>query len=67
MDTYSLNGHQLVLLEMFFINAVTLEGFNLNIMWKPLKNTSLLFFENKIIKIGDNHMKAAKFKGLSWL
>ena len=44
-----------------------LEGFNLNIIWKSLKNTNMLFFRNKIINIGDNHMKAAEFKGLSWL
>ena len=25
------------------------------------------FSKSKIIKIGDNHMKAAEFKGLSWL
>ena len=27
----------------------------------------MLFFGNDIINIGDNHMKAAEFKGLSWL
>ena len=27
----------------------------------------MLFFGNKIINIGDNHMKAGEFKGLSWL
>ena len=27
----------------------------------------VVFSKSKTIKIGDNHMKAAKFKGLSWL
>ena len=67
MDTYSLNGYQMVLLLLYFINIVIHEGFNMNKMWKPLKNTNLLFFENIIIKIGDYHMKAAMFKSLSWL
>ena len=64
MDTYSLNGSQLVLLQLFLINTVMLEGFNLNMIWKSLKNTNILFFENKIIKNGDTHMKTAKFKCL---
>ena len=51
MDTYSLNGYQLVLLLLYLINTVMLEGFNLNIIWKSLKNTNMLFFENEIIKI----------------
>ena len=67
MDTYSLNGYQLVLLQLYSINTVMLEGFNFNIIWNLLKNTNMLFFRNKIINIGDNHMKAAEFKGLSWL
>ena len=67
MDTYSLNGYQLVLLQLYLINTIMLEGFNLNIIWKSLKNINMLFFGNKIINIGDNHMKAAEFKGLSWL
>ena len=44
-----------------------LVGFNFNIIWNLLKNTNMLFSRYKIINIGDNHMKAAKFKGLSWL
>ena len=67
MDTYSLNGYQPVLLQLYSINTAMLEGFNLNIIWNLLKNTNMLFFINKIINIGDNHMKAAEFKGLSWL
>ena len=67
MNTYSLNGYQLVLLQLYLINTIMLEDFNLNIIWKSLKNTNMLFFGNKIINIGDNHMKAAEFKGLSWL
>ena len=70
MDSYSLNGYQLVLLQLYLINTAMLEqleGFNLNRIWKSLKNTNMLFFGNKIINIGDNHMKAAEFKGLSWL
>ena len=67
IDTYSLNGYQLVLLHLYLINTIMLEGFNLNIIWKSLKNTNMLFFGNKIINIGDNHVKAAEFKGLSWL
>ena len=67
MDKYSLNGYQMVLLQLFSIITVMLEGFNLNMIWNSLKNTNMLFFGNKIINIGDNHMKAAEFKGLSWL
>ena len=67
MGTYSLNGYQLVLLQMYSINTVMLEDFNLNMIWNWLKNTNMLFFRNKIINIDDNHMKAAEFKGLSWL
>ena len=67
MDTYSPNGYQLVSLQLYLINPDMLEGFNLNIICQSLKNTNMLFFENEIIKIGDSHMKAAKFKGLSWL
>ena len=67
MDTYSLNGYQLVLLQLYSTNTVMLEGFNLNTIWNSLKNTNMLFFRNKIINIGDNHMKAAEFKSLSWL
>ena len=66
-DTYNLNGYQLVLLQLYSINTVMIQGFNLNIIWNWLKNTNMLFFRNKIINIGDNHMKAAEFKGLSWL
>ena len=67
MDTYGLNGYQLVLLQLYLINTVTLKSFNLNMILKSLKNKNMIFFENKMIKIGDNRMKAAKFKGLSWL
>ena len=67
MDTYSSNGYQLVLLQFYMISAVMLEGLNLNIIWKSSKNTNMLFFENKILKIDDSHMKAANFKGLSRL
>ena len=67
MYTYILNGYQIVLLLLYFTNRVMLEGFDFIIMWKPLTNTNLLFFENKIMKIGNYHMKAAKFNGLSWL
>ena len=31
------------------------------------KYKSVIFSESQTIKIGDNHMKAAKFKGLSWI
>ena len=64
MDTYSLNGSQLVLLQLYLINTVMLEGFNLNMIWKSLKNTNKKYwvFLNKIIKNGDTHMKTAKFK-----
>ena len=67
MDTYSLNGYQLVLLQLYSINTVMLEGFSLNIIWNSLKKTNMLIFGKKIINIGDNNMKAAEFKGLSWL
>ena len=67
MDTYSPNWYQMVSLQLYLINTDMLEGFNLNIFCQSLKNTNMLFFENEIIKIGDSHMKAAKFKGLSWL
>ena len=67
MDTYSQNGYQLWLLQLYLIKTVMLEGFNLNIIWKSLKNINMFFFENEMIKIGDSHMKAAKFKCLSWL
>ena len=67
MDTYSWNGYQLVLLQLYLFSTVMLEGLDLNIIWKSSKNTNMLFFENKILKIDDNHMKAANFKGLSWL
>ena len=67
MDKYSLNGYQLVLPQLYSINTVKLESFNLNMIWNSLKNTNMLFFGNEIINIGDNHMKAAEFKGLSWL
>ena len=67
MDTYSLHGYQLVLLQLYSINTVMLEGFNLNIIWNSLKNTNILLFGNKLNNIGDNHKKAAEFKGLSWL
>ena len=58
---------KLALLQLYLINTVILEGFILNIIWNSLTNTNILLFENEIIKIGDSHMKAAKFKGLSWL
>ena len=32
MDTYSLNGYQMVLLQLYLINTVMLQGFNLNII-----------------------------------
>ena len=64
MDKYSLNGYQLVLPQLYSINTVKLESFNLNMIWNSLKNTNMLFFGNEIINIGDNHMKAAEFKGL---
>ena len=67
MDTYSSNGYQLVLLQLYLINTVMLDGLSLNIIWKSSKNTYMLFFEHKIMKIDDSHMKAANFKGLSWL
>ena len=67
MDKYSLNRHEIVLLQLYSIHTVMLEGFRLNIIWNSLKHTRMLFFGNKIINIGDNHMKAAEFKGLSWL
>ena len=67
MDIYSLNGYHLVFLQLYSINTVMLEGFNLNMIWNLLKNTTMLFFRNRIINIGDKHMKAAEFKGLSWL
>ena len=67
MDTYSLNGYHLVLQQLYLINTVMLRGFNLNRIWKSLKNTNIPFFENKIIKSNDKHMKAAKFKCISWL
>ena len=44
-----------------------LEGFDLNMIWNSLKITNMLLFGNKIINIGDNYMKAAELKGLSWL
>ena len=46
MDKYSLIGYQLVLLQLYLINTVMLEGFDLNIIWKSLKNTNMLFFGN---------------------
>ena len=66
MDTYSSNWYQLVLLQVYLISTVMLEGLNLNMIWKSSKNTNMLFFENKILKIDDSHEKAANFKGLSW-
>ena len=62
MDTYRLNGCQLVSLQLYLINTIMLEGFNLNIILKSLKNTNMLFFGSKIINIFDNHMKAAEFQ-----
>ena len=56
-----------MLLQLYVISTVMLEGLDLNIIWKSSKNTNLLFFENKILKIDGSHMKAANFKGLSWL
>ena len=56
-----------MLLQLYLINTGMLKGFNLNIIWKSLKNTNMLFFGNKINNIGDIHIKAAEFKGLSWL
>ena len=67
MNKYSPNGYQLVLPQLYSINTVKLESFNLNMIWNSLKNTNMLFFGNEIINIGDNHIKAAEFKGLSWL
>ena len=67
MDAYSSNGYQLVLLQLYLISTVMLEGLNFNIICKSSKNTNTLFFENEVLKIDDNHMKAANFKGLSWL
>ena len=40
MDTYSSNGYQLVLLQLYLISTVMLEGLNLNIIWKSSKNTN---------------------------
>ena len=51
MDTYSSNGYQLVLLQLCSISTVMLEGLNLNMIWKSSKNTNMLFFENKILKL----------------
>ena len=67
MDTYSSNAYQLVLQQLFLISTVMLDGLNLNIIWKSSKNTNMLFFENKILKIDESHMKAANLEGLSWL
>ena len=53
MDTYSSNGYQLLLLQLYLINAVMLEGFNLEIIRKSLKNTNTLcyFFKMKKSKL----------------
>ena len=67
MDTYSSNVYQVVLLQLYLINTVMLEGLNLNIIWKSSINTNMLIFENKMMEIDDSHMKADNFKGLSWL
>ena len=67
VDTYSSNVYQVVLLQLYLINTVMLEGLNLNIIWKSSINTNMLFFENKMMEIDDSHMKADNFKGLSWL
>ena len=45
MDTYNLIGYQLVLLQLYLINTVMLEGFNFNVIWKSLKKSNMLFFE----------------------
>ena len=65
MNTYISNGYQLVLLQFYLISTVMLKGLNLNIIWKSSKNTNMLFFENKTLKIDDSHMKAVNFKGLN--
>ena len=51
MDTYSSNGYQLVLLQLYLIGTVMLEGLHLNIIWKSSKNTNMLFFEIKYWKL----------------
>ena len=43
MDTYSSNGYQLVLLQLYSISTVMPEGLNLNIIWKSSKSTNMLF------------------------
>ena len=65
MDTSSQNWYPLVLLQLYFINAIILESFILDINWKSRVNRNMLFLKSKLIEIGDNHMKAAEFKGLS--
>ena len=67
IDTYNSNGYQLALLQLYLISTVIVKALNLNLIWKSAKNTNMLFFENKILKIDDSHMEAANFKGLSWL
>ena len=67
IDTYNSNGYQLALLQLYLISTVIVKALNLNLIWKSAKNTNMLFFENKILKIDDSHMEAANLKGLSWL
>ena len=41
IDTYIPNWYQLVLQQLYLINTLMLEGFNLNMIWKSLKNTNM--------------------------
>ena len=45
MDAYNLIGYQLVLLQLYLISTVMLQGFNFNVIWKSLKKSNMLFFE----------------------
>ena len=67
MDTSSQNWYPLVLLQLRFINTIILGRFILDFNWKSPTNKNMLYLKSKIIEMGDNHMKAAEFKGLSWL
>ena len=67
MNTSSQNWYPLVLIQLHFINTTLLGSFIWDIYWKSLKNRNMLYFKSKIIQIGDNHIEAAEFTGLSCL
>ena len=51
MDTYSSNGYQLVLQQLYLIITVMLDGLNLNIIWKSSKIQICYFSKIKYWKL----------------